>query len=175
MRLDKFFTATGTLTRSEAQRAVRAKRVCVNGTAAKKADMNIDPEIDKITLDGEMVGFFFTYFYCDFAMVDYFAIHKDYRNRGIGREAIRLLSELYADKRVFLEIEDPESSEMAQRRLCFYNRCGFVQTGTRVNLFSVDMELLTLGEFDVSFEEYFELYVSMLGKIRAKRNVLPRK
>lgn len=129
----------------------------------------------KITLNGEMVGFFFTYFYRDLAMVDYFAMHKDYRNRGIGREAIRLLGELYADKKVFLEIEDPESSEMATRRLGFYKRCGFVQTATKVVLFSVDMELLTLGEFDVSFETYFELYVSMLGRLRAKRNVLPRK
>ena len=57
MRLDKFFTATGTLTRSEAQRAVRAKRVCVNGMAAKKADMNVDPEADEITLDGERIKY----------------------------------------------------------------------------------------------------------------------
>ena len=57
MRLDKFFTATGTLTRSEAQRAVRAKRVCVNGTAAKKTDMNVDPETDEITLDGEKIEY----------------------------------------------------------------------------------------------------------------------
>ena len=55
MRLDKFFTATGTLTRSEALRAVRSKRVTVNGTVATKADMKIDPEADAVTLDGERV------------------------------------------------------------------------------------------------------------------------
>lgn len=55
MRLDKFFTATGTLTRSEALRAVRSKRVTVNGTVATKADMKIDPETDAVTLDGERV------------------------------------------------------------------------------------------------------------------------
>ena len=55
MRLDKFFTATGTLTRSEAQRAVRAKRVCVNGATVSKADLKIDPESDAITLDGELI------------------------------------------------------------------------------------------------------------------------
>ena len=55
MRLDKFFTATGTLTRSEALRAVRSKRVCVNGVPALKADMKIDPEADAVTLDGERV------------------------------------------------------------------------------------------------------------------------
>ena len=55
MRLDKFFSATGTLSRSEALRAVRAKRVFVNGAAALKADMKIDPENDTVTLDGERV------------------------------------------------------------------------------------------------------------------------
>ncbi|MBE6599800.1 MAG: rRNA pseudouridine synthase [Ruminococcaceae bacterium] len=55
MRLDKFFTSVGLLSRSETQRAVRAKRIFVNGAAAKKADVKIDPEKDIITLDGEQV------------------------------------------------------------------------------------------------------------------------
>jgi 16S rRNA pseudouridine516 synthase len=57
MRLDKFFSATGTLTRSEALRAIRGKRVTVNGIAAQKADMKIDPEQDVITLDGQRVAY----------------------------------------------------------------------------------------------------------------------
>ena len=128
----------------------------------------------KIMLDGVLCGFFFTFFYGELAMVDYFAIHKNYRNMGIGEIAISLLREEYSDKKIFLEIEDPGSSEMAARRLGFYKRCGFLQVGTYVNLFSVDMELLALGDFTVDFKTYFELYVSMLGKIRAKRNVIER-
>jgi 16S rRNA pseudouridine516 synthase len=57
MRLDKFFSTTGTLTRSEALRAIRGKRVTVNGIAAQKADMKIDPEQDVITLDGQHVSY----------------------------------------------------------------------------------------------------------------------
>ncbi len=57
MRLDKFFTSAGLLSRSEAQRAVRAKRISVNGETAKKADMKIEPESDIITLDGERVEY----------------------------------------------------------------------------------------------------------------------
>ena len=128
----------------------------------------------KITLDSKICGFFFTFFHGDLAMVDYFAIHKDYRNRGFGELAIKLLAEEYKGKRIFLEIEDPSSSEIAARRLEFYRRCGFSRVGTYVNLFSVDMELLTLGEFPVDFDTYFDLYVSMLGKKRAERNVIQR-
>lgn len=129
----------------------------------------------KIMLDGELCGFFFTFFYNDLAMVDYFAIHKDFRNRGIGEIALSLLREEYLDRRIFLEIEDPDGSEMAARRLGFYKRCGLLQAGTYVNLFSVDMELLTFSEFSVDFDTYFELYVSMLGRERAKKCVLERK
>ncbi|MBQ8388471.1 MAG: rRNA pseudouridine synthase [Clostridia bacterium] len=57
MRLDKFFSTTGTLTRSEATRAIRGKRVTVNGMAAQKADMKIDPDLDVITLDGQRVTY----------------------------------------------------------------------------------------------------------------------
>ena len=128
----------------------------------------------KIMLDGKMCGFFFTFFYGDLAMVDYFAVHKDYRNLGIGEIAISLLREEYSDKRIFLEIEDPGSSEMAARRLGFYKRCGFLQVGTYVNLFSVDMELLALGDFTVDFDTYFGLYVSMLGESRAAKNVIKK-
>ena len=128
----------------------------------------------KIMLDGKLCGFFFTYFYGELAMVDYFAIHKDYRNMGIGEISIGLLREEYSDKKIFLEIEDPKSSEMAARRLEFYKRCGFEQVGTYVNLFCVDMELLALGDFGIDFDTYFELYVSMLGKNRANKNVIER-
>lgn len=128
----------------------------------------------KIVLDGKICGFFFTFFFRDLAMVDYFAIHKDYRNRGIGELALRLLRKEYCDRKIFLEIEDPDSGEMAARRLGFYRRCGFSQVGTYVNLFSVDMELLVLGDFEVDFKTYFDLYVSMLGKRRAERNVIER-
>lgn len=57
MRLDKFLSVTGTLTRSESGRAVRAKRVTVNGKVAPKADLQIDPDIDVISLDGAVISY----------------------------------------------------------------------------------------------------------------------
>ncbi len=57
MRLDKFFSTVGELSRSETQRAVRAKRITVNGEVAKKADVKVDPENDVITLDGERIAY----------------------------------------------------------------------------------------------------------------------
>ena len=52
MRLDKFLSVTGTLSRSESGRAVRGGRITVNGFAAKKPDVKVDPDTDNICLDG---------------------------------------------------------------------------------------------------------------------------
>ena len=55
MRLDKLLTVTATATRSEAARAVRAGQVLVNGTPAKKADMQIEPMRDTVLYRGSPV------------------------------------------------------------------------------------------------------------------------
>lgn len=52
MRLDKFLSVTGMLTRSESSRAVRGGRITLNGIAAKKPDVKVDPDKDSICLDG---------------------------------------------------------------------------------------------------------------------------
>ena len=55
MRLDKFLSETGTLSRSESGRAVRAGKVLVNGCAAKSPSDRVDPERDEIFFGGERV------------------------------------------------------------------------------------------------------------------------
>ena len=55
MRLDKFLSITGTASRKDSARAVRAGAVTVNGIGAAKADMNVDPDVDKITFYGNPV------------------------------------------------------------------------------------------------------------------------
>lgn len=55
MRIDKFLSVTGTATRTEAKKAVRAKSVTVNGKAVSSADMHIDPLKDEITFFGEKI------------------------------------------------------------------------------------------------------------------------
>lgn len=67
MRLDKFFTAAGLLSRKEAAAAARAGRITVNGEVVRRADGHIDEEKDLVMLDGAPVG------YSEF---DYFWLNK---------------------------------------------------------------------------------------------------
>ncbi|MBO5204301.1 MAG: rRNA pseudouridine synthase [Clostridia bacterium] len=55
MRLDKFLVATGCCTRSVAKKQVRSGAVTVNGYAPKTADVDIDPETDKVLFCGQSV------------------------------------------------------------------------------------------------------------------------
>lgn len=55
MRLDKFLSETGTLSRSESGRAVRGGKVLVNGRAAKSPSDQVDPERDEIFYGGEKI------------------------------------------------------------------------------------------------------------------------
>lgn len=55
MRLDRFLSATGVSSRSEAPRIIKKGRITVNGVAAKRPDDRVDPDADEICLDGNPI------------------------------------------------------------------------------------------------------------------------
>ena len=67
MRLDRFLSGQTALSRREIGEAVRRARVTVNGTAVRSPDCKIDPDADRVTLDGKPVLY---------AAQHYFLLHK---------------------------------------------------------------------------------------------------
>ncbi len=57
MRLDKFFSEQGVLSRTETGAALKQKRVFVNGVVATKKDMKIDEFKDVVILDGKKIKY----------------------------------------------------------------------------------------------------------------------
>lgn len=57
MRLDKFLSDTGKLSRKEASIAVKRGRVTVDGAALRDPSKHIDPEKSVVTLDGEIITY----------------------------------------------------------------------------------------------------------------------
>ncbi len=109
--------------------------------------------------------------HADLALLDYFAVLPGKRGQGIGTGALSLLRKRYAKKRLFLEIESPDESapnaDQRLRRKAFYLRNGFVDSGLRVTVFGVDMDLLSDGS-PLSFEDYLALYQGALGRTTAR-------
>lgn len=120
----------------------------------------------------ELLGLAITVRYQDMVLLDYFAIKKDRRGQGTGSRALELLKQRYADCRFLLEIELPETEGSGQdlriRRKSFYLRNGMHETGIKVCLFLVPMELLTDGKA-VSFKEYYALYEHTIGPAFARK------
>lgn len=55
MRLDKFLSITGTCSRSDAKRAIRAKSITVNGRVARAADEQVNENSDDILFFGRKI------------------------------------------------------------------------------------------------------------------------
>ena len=57
MRIDKFFSDMGLLSRTETRKAAKAGAICVDGVPVKAADMHIDPGKNVITYLGKRVQY----------------------------------------------------------------------------------------------------------------------
>lgn len=121
---------------------------------------------------GRPVGLAITVLYRDMVLLDYFAIHRAYRGQNRGSAALALLKERYAGKRLILEIELPDEKaanrEERVRRKQFYLKNGMVETGLKVCVFRVPMEVLTDGR-PVTYEEYHGIYRETIGTVFARR------
>lgn len=117
--------------------------------------------------ENRLVGEIITIAWKDLLLVDYFAIAEDVRGQGCGAAAFRLLQERYRDRRMLLEIEATdipcENSQERLRRKNFYRSCGMDSMDYHVELFGVEMEILTF-QCQVSFAEYHEIFTGVYGK-----------
>lgn len=57
MRLDKFLSETKTLSRTESAKAVKQGAIAVNGVIAKKTNLAVDPEKDRVTVNGRIIEY----------------------------------------------------------------------------------------------------------------------
>ncbi len=113
---------------------------------------------------GDFLGLAITILYNDIVLLDYFAVDDNRRDGGIGSAALHLLFERYSGKRFLLEIEAPdipsENGKDRIRRKAFYLRNGMTVMPFRVDLFGVEMEILTNGT-QVSFDEYHAIFTHL--------------
>ena len=114
-----------------------------------------------IRVGGRFAGFAATVNSPQIVLLDYLAVKKNLRSRGVGREAMALLNEAYRDRGFFVEIEstfeDAPNARERQKRKVFYVNCGMTPMGTEADLFGVRMELLGI-RCHLDFESYRNFY-----------------
>lgn len=113
-------------------------------------------------------------------LLDYFAVVSDMRDRGIGSEFLSMLHGNMSDvEMVLCEAETPsavsgEERRKRERRIEFYLRNNFIDTGVAASAFGVDYTVLELGlgkKHTVSEirKYYSRLYRSFLPEKRKRK------
>ena len=114
-----------------------------------------------IRTDGKFAGLAATVNSPDIVLLDYFAVKKGLRGKGVGSAALRELERNYADRGFFVEIESTRenSSNRQERenRKRFYEHCGMAPMGTEADVFGIRMELLGV-RCHLDFEGYRSFY-----------------
>ena len=117
--------------------------------------------------DGDFLGEVICLNAQDILLIDYLAVAPECRGMGVGSEVLKLLAAMYPEKKLILEIESTfapaENSEQRKRRKDFYLRAGMTPEKWQVDLFDVEMEIMTLSG-SVSFDEYKGLLTGVYGK-----------
>lgn len=123
-------------------------------------------------MDGEeFVGFAIFVVGEKMVLLDFFAIHPSKRCGGYGSQVFPLFFAQYEGKKFLLEIEDPNALDVDEeelvirrRRKAFYLRQGMISMPFIIDLFGVEMEVLTNGH-QVDFPEYHGLIKGVYGPI----------
>lgn len=122
-------------------------------------------------LDGdEFIGFAMYVIGEKLVLLDFFAILPQKRCNGYGGKVFPLIMNHYEGKDFLLEIEDPDGDvdeaekELRKRRKAFYLRQGMVAMPFLIDLFGVEMEVLTNGR-QIDFPEYHGLIRGVYGPI----------
>ena len=132
-------------------------------------------EILVLRENGKRCGLAITAIGQDIVLLDYFAISPEYQGQGLGSDALFLLRELYRDKQFFMEIEELDETQPNFRERVriknFFLRNGMLETGIRIELFHINMELLATRP-GLCYEECEPLYRELLGA--AYRNMVKK-
>jgi len=111
-----------------------------------------------------------------YCLLDYFATVKEFRSQGIGTDFLKLLRSELSDAEVLLcETESPEGTsgeekDTRERRIAFYHRSSFIDTGVSASVFGVNYMILELSLQREHTQEEIREYYSVLY-----RSFLPEK
>ena len=94
------------------------------------------------------VGFYTVWTFGTFSYLEHFAISPEHRNGGFGKRALSLIINSTKLLPIIGEVEMPETSKLASRRLNFYKRQGF--------------EAWDIPYYQPPYEEGFECLAMML-------------
>ena len=109
--------------------------------------------------------------------LDYFAIYKEYQNRGYGTEAMKeLINRIACNDGLIGEIEKENKDDINTiKRLEFYRKIGFRKTGVEYFLYNVCYTPIIFTKRETIDREelnkiFFEYYIINCGEDEIEKN-----
>lgn len=123
--------------------------------------------------DTWVVYAFFMYDPAGGLLLDYFAVFPAFRSGGRGSAFLRAVGEALPGQRILAEVDAPEAArtpaerEVCARRIAFYRRNGFADTGLHAVFWGVHYRMLMWAGDEpamMSGKELCRLYVRLYGR-----------
>ena len=119
--------------------------------------------------DGEKyIGLTYLVEFEDILYVFFLAVSKRHRNKGYGTNILNEIKNRYPSRRLFLLADEVgeryPDNEIRKRRIGFYARNGFVDSGTIITEYGVRYHLLTFGGAKVSEADFYRVMGSLIGE-----------
>lgn len=120
--------------------------------------------------NNEVIGFAYTIKYKNIVYIYYFAVEKNCRGKGYGKEILRLIKEKNPGCVITLSIEDTEDESVENyedrlKRLKFYESNGFKKLNVKVREGSGVLFEILGTETVVTKEDFLEIRKAYLGPI----------
>lgn len=122
-------------------------------------------EIYAVYKNAKFVGLCVSLISSGAVLIDYLAILPKFKAQKIGGAVLSNLMQIYKDKAIFCEIESTENvseNSLKFKRKRFYLKNGLFDTGIKISLWGVKMELLS-NRKNAKFDEYFKIYTYAYG------------
>ncbi len=106
----------------------------------------------------ELIGLSYLFYHADLVYLSYICVEERLRDHGYGSKILEDIKEMYADKRIVLDIEEVQGEriEEKKKRKDFYLKNGFGSSGIFYHIYHVDYEILKWNG-EVKQEEWHAL------------------
>ena len=122
--------------------------------------------------DDLFIGFTSVSLYKDICYIFFLAVSPHYRDQGYGSKILSNIKELYKDYVLLLCYEEVDKKypdyDNRQRREQFYLKNGFKKNPLKTNEFGVVFQTAYIGNRNVTFDEYKEIFKNGFGEYAVK-------
>ena len=118
-------------------------------------------------VDESLAGFAHLFHYEDYSIISYLAVNPSLRSKGLGSQILKELRDYLPGRSLIAEVEAPDKKAVNQeqrlRRLYFYEKNDFQQTGYHIDYSDTTFIIFWTGKQGFDPDKYYRVYEEVFG------------